>query len=310
MDIRDPSFEKTMTQDLLALISAVTVAVCVSVGVVINLTTLYDVDFDNMGIRTFCMFTVNSNIFEGIAMLMALPYTIDGLRKGHYHLPNWCVKLMFSATTAVALTFLVSLFILSPVKGFRLIFSGSRFFLHGVCPILAILTFTIFICDHFITVKEIIWALIPVFLYAVVYFVMVVVIGEERGGWNDFYGFATRVPLWVSIIVITPLTFGIAALLRLCHNKCCLRRRQQDAALYREALGRADIRDIVKYMARARRRESNTADIVVPARTIWHLVENSGSDMSLSEGCKIYLDTFLETGAVLEQVSNIEAHQV
>ena len=183
MDIRDPSFEKTMTQDLLALISAVTVAVCVCVGVVMNLTTLYDVDFDNMGIRTFCMFTVNSNIFEGIAMLMALPYT----------------------TTAVALTFLVSLFILSPVKGFRLIFSGSRFFLHGVCPILAILTFTIFICDHFITVKEIIWALIPVFLYAVVYFVMVVVIGEERGGWNDFYGFATRVPLWVSIIVITPL---------------------------------------------------------------------------------------------------------
>ena len=310
MDIRDPSFEKTMTQDLLALISAVTVAVCVCVGVVMNLTTLYDVDFDNMGIRTFCMFTVNSNIFVGIAMLMALPYTIDGLRKGYYHLPNWCVKLMFSATTAVALTFLVSLFILSPVKGFRLIFSGSRFFLHGVCPILAILTFTIFICDHFITVKEIIWALIPVFLYAVVYFVMVVVIGEERGGWDDFYGFATRVPLWVSIIVITPLTFGTAALLRLGHNKCCLRRRQQDAALYREALGKADIRDIVAYMARARRRESNTADIVIPARTIWHLVENSGSDMSLSEGCKRYLDVFLETGTVLEQVSNIEAHQV
>ncbi len=310
MDLRDPSFEKTMTQDLLALISAATVAVCVCIGVVMNLTTLYDQDFDNMGLRTFCMFTVNSNIFEGIAMLMALPYTIDGLRKGHYHLPNWCVNLMYSSTTAVALTFLVSLFILAPFKGFRLIFSGSRFFLHAVCPILAILTFIFFICDHFVTIKEIAWAIIPVVLYGLVYFVMVVVIGEERGGWNDFYGFATKVPLWVSLVVITPLTFGTAALLRLGHNKLCLRRRQQDAQLYRNALAYADIRSIVKYMARARRRESNTADIVVPARTIWHLVENSGEDMSLSEGCKIYLDTFLETGTVLEQVSNIEAHQV
>ena len=310
MDLSDPSFEKTMTQDLLALISAATVAVCVCIGVVMNLTTLYDQDFDNMGLRTFCMFTVNSNIFEGIAMLMALPYTIVGLRKGHYHLPNWCVNLMYSSTTAVALTFLVSLFILAPFKGFRLIFSGSRFFLHAVCPILAILTFIFFICDHFVTIKEIAWAIIPVVLYGLVYFVMVVVIGEERGGWNDFYGFATKVPLWVSLVVITPLTFCTAALLRLGHNKLCLRRRQQDAQLYRNALAYADIRSIVKYMARARRRESNTADIVVPARTIWHLVENSGEDMSLSEGCKIYLDTFLETGTVLEQVSNIEAHQV
>jgi hypothetical protein len=83
----------------------------------------------------------------------------------------------------VSLTFLVSLFILSPVKGFRLIFTGSRFFLHGVCPVLSIITFCCFIRSHMVRLWESFLPLIPVFLYAVLYLVMVVVIGEENGGW-------------------------------------------------------------------------------------------------------------------------------
>ena len=310
MDIKDPAYKMTMTQNLLALISAATVAVCVAVGVVMNLITVEDVNFDHMGIRTFDMFTVNSNIFAGLSMFMALPYMIDGLRKGNYHLPNWSVLLMFSSVTAVTLTFLVSLFLLAPVKGFVLIFTGSRFFLHAVCPILAVLTFVFFICDHYITLKEIVWAIVPVTFYAIIYILMVVVIGEENGGWNDFYGFATVVPLWVSIIVIMPLTCAIALLLRLGHNKFCSRRMQKDAEVYSEICRKHEIRDVVTYMARARRMESNTADIVVPARIIWHLIENCDSDMTLEEGCKRYLDVFLERGTVAEQIENIEAEQL
>ena len=47
---------------ILALVSACIVVLCTSIGVVMNLTTLHDVNFDHMGIQTFCMFTVNSNI--------------------------------------------------------------------------------------------------------------------------------------------------------------------------------------------------------------------------------------------------------
>ena len=125
---------------------------------------------------------------------------------------------MMTGTVAVALTFLVSLFILSPVKGFVLIFTGSRFFLHGVCPILNILAFCIFVTSHKINIKQSFFALIPVALYAIVYFVMVVVITEERGGWDDFYGFATKIPVWISATLILPLTFGITTLIRLWHN--------------------------------------------------------------------------------------------
>ena len=292
--MKDPAIRSNRMQCLFALISAGIVAVCVCVGVVMNLVTIYDENFDHMGIRTFCMFTVNSNILAGLSMLLCIPYTVDGLRTGYYHLPDWVVVTMHIAVTAVSLTFLVSLCILAPVKGFVLIFSGSRFFLHGVCPILSILTFCCFICSHLVRPKEMFLALIPVLLYAAVYLVMVVFIGEEHGGWNDFYGFATRIPLWVSLTAITPVTLGIAALLRLGHNRCCLRRRAKDAELYRRTYTGADLYQVVEGMARSRREEIKTKNIVIPAQVIGYMVQNSGSDLDPNELCRRYLEVTLE----------------
>ncbi len=294
--MRDPAIRSNRLQCLFALISASVVAVCVCVGVVMNLVTLYDENFDHMGIRTFCMFTVDSNILAALSMLLCIPYTVDGLRTGYYHLPDWTVVLMHVAVTAVSLTFLVSLFILAPVKGFVLIFTGSRFFLHGVCPILSIVAFCCFINSHLVRPKESPLALIPVAVYALVYLVMVVVIGEAHGGWNDFYGFATRIPLWISLTAILPVTFGIASLLRLGHNRCCLRRREKDAALCRDAYTGADLGQVVAEMARSCRRELRTGSIVIPSPLIGYMILNSGSDMEQDELCRRYLDAFLEEG--------------
>ena len=121
----DELVKKNRIQCILALVSCAIVVVCVCIGVTMNLTTLYDEDFDNMGIRTFCMFTVNSNILAAVSSFTIIPYAIDGIRKREYSLPNWVVVFMMTGTTSVALTFLVSLFVLSPVKGFVLIFTGS-----------------------------------------------------------------------------------------------------------------------------------------------------------------------------------------
>ncbi len=213
---------------LVALISAATVAVCVCIGVTMNLTTLYDVNFDHMGLRTFCMFTVNSNILCGVAMMMALPYTIDGLRTKNYYLPDWMVDLLFAGVTSVGLTFLISLCVLAPVKGFVLIFSGSRFFLHALCPLLAMTAFCFFITSHVIPLKESIYALLPVILYAMVYYFMVEILGPNNGGWDDFYGFLTRIPQWISLLSFIPLTFAVASVLRVLHNRTCLRAEQME----------------------------------------------------------------------------------
>ena len=101
---------------ILTLVFSAAVVICVSIGVVMNLTTLYDENFDHMGIRTFCMFTVNSNILTGISMFLVVPYAIDGLRKQYFRLPDWLVVTLFVTTTALSLTFLISLCVLAPVS--------------------------------------------------------------------------------------------------------------------------------------------------------------------------------------------------
>ncbi len=292
--MKDPVIRSNRFQCLLALIAASVVSVCVCVGVTMNLTTIFDENFDHMGIRTFCMFTVDSNILAGLAMLLCIPYTIDGLRTGYYHLPDWVVVSMHISVTAVSLTFLVSLCILAPFKGFVLIFTGSRFFLHGVCPVLSIITFCFFIKSHLIRFCESFLALIPVFIYAAVYLVMVVFIGEEHGGWNDFYGFATRIPIWISLVAIMPLTYGIAALLKLGHDGVCKAQRKKDAELCRKAYSGADMSKVVENMALVHKKEIKTDNLVIPSQIIRHMIENTGCGMDPSEGCRQYLEAYLK----------------
>ena len=268
-----------------------------------NLTTLYDEDFDNMGIRTFCMFTVNSNILAAVSSFAVIPYAIDGIRKKEYVLPNWVVVFMMTGTTAVALTFLVSLFILSPVKGFVLIFTGSRFFLHGVCPVLNILAFCLFITSHKVKVRETFFSLIPVAIYATVYFIMVVVITEANGGWDDFYGFATRIPFWVSAILILPLTFGIATLVRLWHNSSFVKRRRNEAQIFLDYFEGKDAEHIITEMGKARAKLHPTGDVIVPTFVIKKVLIFTESELDIDTACRMYLNGYLEASKKSKSLS-------
>ena len=288
----DVLVKRNRIQCICALVSCAIVVICVCIGVTMNLTTLYDEDFDNMGIRTFCMFTVNSNILAAISSFAIIPYAIDGIRKKEYSLPNWVVIFMMTGTTAVALTFLVSLFVLSPVKGFVLIFTGSRFFLHGVCPVLNILAFCLFITSHKIKIKETFFSLIPVAIYAVIYFVMVVVITESRGGWDDFYGFATRIPFWISAVLILPLTFGIATLIRLWHNHSFVKRKKNEAQIFLDYFEGKSAENIITEMGRARANLQQFGDIIVPAYVIKKILIFTDSALNIDEACKLYLDGY------------------
>ena len=284
-------------QCIASLISASIVVVCVCIGVVMNLTTLYDENFDHMGLRTFCMFTVNSNILVGIGMFLTIPYAIDELRKKSYRVPSWLVKLLFVLVTAVAITFLVSLFILAPVKGFVLIFTGSRFFLHGVCPILSIVTFCFFIKDHYLSFRSTFLTLIPVVAYACVYLVMVGVIGEEHGGWNDFYGFLTRVPAWISLSAFLPVTFGTALLLRLLHNRSCTNFNRKLTAAFREFCGTDDMEQLVSRMGEEAGMHYPTGDIHIPRELIRSLSAENAEEGRLDALCTLYLESWLKGNA-------------
>lgn len=292
----NPGYDMPMRKCVWTMISAVTVFVCVCIGVTMNLTTIYDVNFDHMGLRTFCMFTVNSNILCGLGMMITVPYTIDGLRKKDFNLPSWVIDLLFCGVTSVGLTFLVSLCILAPVKGFVLIFTGSRFFLHGLCPILAITAFCFFMTGHVIRIKEALISMSPVIVYAMVYYFMVEILGPDNGGWDDFYGFFTKIPAWVSLLSFIPITFAIATALRLLHNGSVRREERKEAEFYSREFSGKDAHGIIVAIAEKRRTAKHTY-VSVPAGLLETVVRETGSDMTINEACTLYTDTILEGSA-------------
>ncbi len=274
----------------LTLLFSAAVVICTCVGVVMNLTTLQDENFDHMGIETFCMFTVNSNIFMGISMFLTLPYTFDGLRNGYFRLPDWLVRLQFVSATALTLTFLVSLFILAPFKGFVLIFTGSRFFLHGLCPILAIVTFCFVLKDLRLRFGATFLSLIPVFIYACVYYTLVAVLGR----WDDFYGFLTRVPSWISMAAFLPLTFGIATGLRVLHNRSCDRYGKKAREYYLKAFAEQDMKQIIIHIAAMNSKRDKTGRIVIPYHVLRMLLNSGESEETFEEYCILYMKECLK----------------
>ena len=124
-------------------------------------------------------------------------------------------------------------------------------------------------------------------------------VGEEQGGWNDFYGFLTRLPHWIPLTAIMPLTFLIATGIRVLHNRSYDRRKAEEAACFTSLFADADVRKIVAAMARSHS-SAKILDIVIPSRIITIMLEHSKSDCTLEEACEIYLKEYMENCAVLD----------
>ena len=86
------------------------------------------------------------------------------------------------------------------------------------------------------TRRESLLVLIPYWVYIAVYLVMVFLIGEERGGWPDFYSVSTFCPVWVSVALMLLAGFAVSALLRRVHNRLAADSRKRIARAWSEDL--------------------------------------------------------------------------
>ena len=78
---------------------------------------------------------------------------------------------------------------LGPVAGYGKMLKNDGIYMHLIGPVLAILAFCFFERTGDITIGQSLLGLLPTFLYGVFYLYQAVFRGEEKGGWEDFYGF-------------------------------------------------------------------------------------------------------------------------
>ena len=79
---------------LLNLILSVMIVGGVFAAIVFNLLADPTEIVQEVGLKTFRMYTVLSNMFVGITAAMSIPFAVDGLRERNYHLPRWIIRFL------------------------------------------------------------------------------------------------------------------------------------------------------------------------------------------------------------------------
>ena len=168
------------------------------------------------GIGLFCFFTTDSNVLAALACLALLPFNIKGQKPGldGTPLPRWAFLLKYVGTAAVTVTFMTVMLFLGPIYSYPALFKGANLYLHGVCPLLCIVSFCCAEAGR-LGFKDMLLGLLPVLAYGVVYFVMVV----GLGAWKDFYAFNMGGMWYVSAVAMVAATFVFCVLLRFLHRK-------------------------------------------------------------------------------------------
>ena len=142
----------------------------------------------------FRYFTRLSNILTALASAFIIPYAVNGVKCKRFIYPKWLSLLHYAGTICTTLTMLFSLAAILPFDA-EAALGGSNFYLHTVCPIAVLVSFLLVESGYIYTLKDNFYCLAPFLLYAVVYVVMVVFVGEANGGWADIYKLVTYVPI-------------------------------------------------------------------------------------------------------------------
>lgn len=137
----------------------------------------------------FRFFTILSNLLCAAVSLVVLLCAAAG------SLPFWALLLKYAGTAAVTVTLLtVLLFLVPATRDYKRMLTGPEFFLHLLCPLLAIVSFLVFEKKTVMPAWTIAVGVLPVVLYGLVYLKKVFFTPEGRG-WDDIYCFR-RFRLW------------------------------------------------------------------------------------------------------------------
>ena len=172
-----------------SLIASGLIAALTAVGVYVMLTYKGESILTAEGANNLQFFTVDSNLLLGLVHLAALILTAAGLTEKNRDLSLWTERLIYIATVAVALTFVVVAGFFGPQVGYPPLFMGANLFFHLINPVLGIAALCILHRNRPIPLWETAAALIPSVLYGLYYTIVLLIYGVHFPE-TDWYGFA------------------------------------------------------------------------------------------------------------------------
>ncbi|MBQ1812977.1 MAG: hypothetical protein II119_03395 [Bacilli bacterium] len=151
-------------------------------------------------------YTEDSNLLALISSLIFLIYLLFNKK-----IPRWLEIFKYVSTTCLMLTFLVVIFILSPMYNFNyyyMLFSGNLIFHHLLCPIFSFITL-IFFDNINVYKKDYLYSVLATSIYAVV-LIILNIFKVLEGPYPFLYVY--KQPIYISIlwfIIIFSITYVI-----------------------------------------------------------------------------------------------------
>ena len=210
-----------------ALISAVIVCICTSYAVGVGLLETSYYQQTDSGYSLFKYFTTNSNTLSAIGAAFLIPYAVEGIRVKRFCFPKWVGMIQYSGAICTTLTMAFALLFILPTQGKEIALGGMNFWLHLICPIMALILFLSVESDFRFTFFDSIVCLAPFFLYAAIYMTSVVMVGEEFGGWRDIYHLTDQLPASFAASAMCAFALSVALLIGFLYNSLSVWRRKK-----------------------------------------------------------------------------------
>ena len=170
------------------------------------------------GLHHLIFFTNQSNVLCAAAALITALAELVCMRQGSASIPLWITLLKYVSTVAVTVTFATVMLFLGPVQGWESQFKHPGFIVHAITPVLAVVSYCFTERFYPLGFAQSLLGLLPTLFYGCLYLYKVVKIGEENGGWKDFYGFNKGGKWKNSVGGMMVMTFLLCLILRFLHN--------------------------------------------------------------------------------------------
>ena len=231
----------TRRHSRIALVASVIVANCTFWAVVEGLLVNPEDLALQKGESLFMLFTVNSNLLSAFGAAFLIPYALEGIRNKRFVFPKWIAMFQYSGAICTTLTMLFASTFIAGTMGAKLAFTGMNFWLHVLCPIMAlVLLFSTESRNRF-SIQDSLIALIPFYIYAAQYITRVVLIGEANGGWRDIYLLTKFIPAELSAPLMFMLSYVIAMVIRLLYNHINEAREQEMASVWKPEMSKVEV---------------------------------------------------------------------
>ena len=158
------------------------------------------------GFAAFTYFTMIANTISTCSAAFIIPYAVEGIQRKRFVLPKWVVEFHFVATTSITIMMVFVLSFMSWIAPDNA-FGDSNIIMHVFCPILILISFFQIENRYTYSIKECLMGCIPFYIYIIVYYIEVDLIGVTNGGWPDIY----HVLEYISSASVIPLllVFGL-----------------------------------------------------------------------------------------------------